>query len=123
MQPEPGAATSVTAGNVDLSNCDKEIIHMPGMIQPHGAMLVLRLPDLAILQASENTAALFGVPAPDLTLKGLADMLGPDHAATLQQAISGRMDCLDRFWFACCACHVAREESFSTFLPIAQARC
>jgi len=26
---------------VDLTNCDREPIHIPGSIQPHGAMLVI----------------------------------------------------------------------------------
>ena len=44
----------ITAGNVDLSNCDREVIHMPGLIQPHGVMLALRPRDMVITQASEN---------------------------------------------------------------------
>lgn len=27
---------------VDLTNCDKEPIHIPGSIQPHGALLALK---------------------------------------------------------------------------------
>ena len=86
---------AVTSANVDLSNCDREIIHMPGMIQPHGVMLVLRPTDLAILQASENTATLFGVHAADLRMKGLADLLGPEQAVILHEAIAGAADDLD----------------------------
>jgi light-regulated signal transduction histidine kinase (bacteriophytochrome) len=88
MQPtDDSRQTIVTAANVDLSNCDRELIHMPGLIQPHGLMLVLRPTDLAILQASENTATLFGVPAPELTLRGLADLLGPEQATAVGEAI------------------------------------
>jgi light-regulated signal transduction histidine kinase (bacteriophytochrome) len=29
------------APTIDLSNCDKEPIHMPGSIQPHGFLLAL----------------------------------------------------------------------------------
>jgi light-regulated signal transduction histidine kinase (bacteriophytochrome) len=28
------------SGEADLTNCDREPIHIPGSIQPHGAMLV-----------------------------------------------------------------------------------
>lgn len=73
----------VTAANVDLSNCDNEVIHLPGLIQPHGAMVVLRASDLTILQVSENTQALFGVPAPALSLKKLDGLLGPEPAARI----------------------------------------
>jgi hypothetical protein len=37
----------VTAVNVDLSNCDKKLIHKPGLNQPHDVMVVLRPADLA----------------------------------------------------------------------------
>ncbi len=43
-------------GEATLSNCEREQIHLPGSIQPHGCMLVLRAVDLCILQASENAA-------------------------------------------------------------------
>src|SRR6476659_8235847 len=46
-------------GKADLSNCEREQIHLAGSIQPHGALLLLREPDLAIVQASENAASFF----------------------------------------------------------------
>ena len=36
--PTPGPAAS-TLGAVDLANCDREPIHLPGSIQPHGILL------------------------------------------------------------------------------------
>ncbi|MEG4583895.1 GAF domain-containing protein [Microcoleus sp. MOSTC5] len=48
---------------VDLTNCDREPIHLSGHIQPHGVLLVVREPQLEILQASENTQDLLGVDA------------------------------------------------------------
>ncbi|HSF76702.1 MAG TPA: bacteriophytochrome (light-regulated signal transduction histidine kinase), partial [Microcoleus sp.] len=46
---------------VDLTNCDREPIHLSGHIQPHGVLLVVREPELEILQVSENTQDLLGV--------------------------------------------------------------
>ena len=40
----------------DLSTCDREPIHIPGSIQPHGVLLSLDESSLAVLQASENVA-------------------------------------------------------------------
>src|ERR1700759_2847826 len=63
-----GAAvlTRVTAppafGKADLSNCEREQIHLAGSIQPHGAILLLREPDHIIVQASENAASFLGLP-------------------------------------------------------------
>jgi light-regulated signal transduction histidine kinase (bacteriophytochrome) len=42
---------------VDLTNCDREPIHVPGAIQPHGVLLVLHGPNLEIVQVSANAAA------------------------------------------------------------------
>lgn len=41
-------------GQANLSNCEREQIHLAGSIQPHGALLVVREPDLEIVQASAN---------------------------------------------------------------------
>ena len=44
-------------GQADLSNCEREQIHLAGSIQPHGAVLVLRDSDHLIVQASANATA------------------------------------------------------------------
>ena len=41
-------------GGANLSNCEREQIHLAGSIQPHGALLVVREVDQVILQASAN---------------------------------------------------------------------
>ena len=48
-------------GKADLSNCEREQIHLAGSIQPHGAILLLREPDQIIVQASENAASFLGL--------------------------------------------------------------
>lgn len=45
----------------DLTNCDREPIHIPGLIQSHGVLLLLQEPELKIVQVSANTKAFFGV--------------------------------------------------------------
>lgn len=49
-------------GLADLSNCEREQIHLAGSIQPYGALLVVSEPDNVIVQASENAAAFLGLP-------------------------------------------------------------
>src|ERR1044071_2569470 len=49
------------AFKVDLSNCEREPIHISGAVQPHGVLLVLAPGSLDILQLSRNTDAWFGV--------------------------------------------------------------
>src|SRR4051794_13639255 len=42
------------AAMVDLTDCDREPIHIPGMIQPFGVLFVLAEPSLTVTQVSEN---------------------------------------------------------------------
>lgn len=53
-------------GQADLTNCERELIHLAGSVQPHGLLLALREPGLRIVQASANVQALLGVPAESL---------------------------------------------------------
>ena len=51
---------------VNLTNCDREPIHIPGAILPHGVMLVLECDTLRVLQAAGNTTGLLGRPLGEL---------------------------------------------------------
>jgi light-regulated signal transduction histidine kinase (bacteriophytochrome) len=66
--------TVVTAKNVDLSNCDRELVQFPGAIQAHGAMLVVDEPSLIIRQASANCPTVIGRTAEDLLGRHIADV-------------------------------------------------
>jgi light-regulated signal transduction histidine kinase (bacteriophytochrome) len=44
----------------DLQTCAQEPIHIPGAIQPHGAMIVLQAPELRVLQTSANAGEFLG---------------------------------------------------------------
>lgn len=55
-------------GQADLSNCEREQIHLAGSIQPHGVLLLLREPDLRIVQASANAQSNLRLPHPLLGL-------------------------------------------------------
>lgn len=47
-------------GTADLTNCDRELINLPGSVQPHGVLLVLDPVDLTVLQATLNAQAVLG---------------------------------------------------------------
>ena len=51
-------------GQADLSNCEREQIHLAGSIQPHGVLLLLSEPDLVVVQASANAETFLGLAAP-----------------------------------------------------------
>ncbi|MBM6596561.1 HWE histidine kinase domain-containing protein [Microvirga pudoricolor] len=65
MIPSTDPASLVPS--VDLTNCDREPIHIPGAIQPHGCLLVCTLPDWTIAHASLN--------APDILKRPLEEIL------------------------------------------------
>lgn len=82
-----------------LTACDHEPIHLPGAIQPHGALLAFDrpgatspghdLPDLVVRHAGGATAQLLGQPAEALPGQTAAAVLGAAAAARLAvQAVS-----------------------------------
>jgi light-regulated signal transduction histidine kinase (bacteriophytochrome) len=59
-------STAPLPTEVDITDCDREPIHIPGAILPHGAMLVLDPESLEILQVAGNCLGLLGASATDL---------------------------------------------------------
>lgn len=76
--------SSPAFGQADLTNCERELIHLAGSIQPYGFLLVLAPRDLGILQYSENIERFIGV-AGALLLQRPLSMLGGDLAVVLQR--------------------------------------
>ena len=74
-------------GQADLTNCERELIHLAGSVQPHGLLLVLRDSDLQVLQASANTVPILGVAVEDL-LGRTVDTLAGDLRTTLRRVQS-----------------------------------
>jgi chemotaxis family two-component system sensor kinase Cph1 len=72
---------------VDLTHCDKEPIHIPGAIQPHGALLVLREPELTVTHVSENAPAILGLPAGQLLGSRLGELVEPSVREPLEASL------------------------------------
>ena len=64
---------------VDLTNCDREPIHIPGAILPHGAMLVLEADTLRVLQAAGDTLGLLGREIKDLLERPIDTVFSRDQ--------------------------------------------
>jgi light-regulated signal transduction histidine kinase (bacteriophytochrome)/CheY-like chemotaxis protein len=79
LMPQPEA--------VNLTNCDREPIHIPGSIQPHGCLLVCDGMGSVILQHSENLSEILGVES-EVLGKRLEEVLGGDIAHTLRNALA-----------------------------------
>lgn len=59
---------------IDLTNCDQEPIDIPGLIQPHGIILVLQ-EHQTILQISNNTFNTLGLSPQEILEKPLKNLL------------------------------------------------
>ncbi|PWB93896.1 HWE histidine kinase domain-containing protein [Methylosinus sporium] len=68
---------------VDLSICDREPIHAPGAIQPHGVLLALDPNDMRIAQIAGDTQALLGAPHSALIGQNVEARLGAVAATRL----------------------------------------
>jgi PAS domain S-box-containing protein len=69
-------------GQADLTNCERELIHLAGSIQPHGALLVVDESKGTVLQVSANAEEVLGIPVDRLLNRPLA-ALGGDVTAQL----------------------------------------
>ena len=66
----------ITAKNVDLTTCDRELVQYPEAIQPHGVMLTVDDQSNRIVHASANCAELLGAQPEAIIGKGAASVLG-----------------------------------------------
>ena len=73
--------TLAPAVPVDLDNCAREPIHVPGSVQPRGVLLALH--DGVVVQASASTAELLGRPADEVLGRPLEEVLGTGAAAVV----------------------------------------
>jgi light-regulated signal transduction histidine kinase (bacteriophytochrome)/DNA-binding NarL/FixJ family response regulator/HPt (histidine-containing phosphotransfer) domain-containing protein len=67
-----------------ISLCDNELIHIPGAIQPHGAMLVTRTDEWLVSHASANLHDMLGLHARAVLGRPLRDAIGEHACAALQ---------------------------------------
>ena len=79
--------SAVVSEPTTLTNCDRELIHIPGSIQPHGALITLEPETLRILQVSQNINAVFGIAATDLINQLLSDLLSKRQIEQITSAI------------------------------------
>ena len=80
---------------VDLTNCDREPIHIPGAIQPHGVLLVLHQSTLEIVQVSRNTQGLLG-PAPEELLgQPLSSLFSDQQIQQIQQCLTENFESIN----------------------------
>ncbi|MGA9383246.1 MAG: ATP-binding protein [Phormidium sp.] len=77
----------ITSEIVDLTSCDREPIHIPGSIQPHGFLLILQEPELKIIQVSENTTEFIGKQPEKLLNTYLENLLKPKQIEAVKKCL------------------------------------
>ncbi len=77
---------AISFGTADLTNCDREEIHIPGSIQPHGALLVLEPESLRVVQAGGALKALLGTSPSELLGNGLNGWLTESEIGNVRSA-------------------------------------
>lgn len=77
---------------VDLENCEREPIHIPGSVQPHGVLLTVADPSGPVLQVSDNCAMVFGTGPDELLGSTLDQLFGQADLETLTSVmLAGRV--------------------------------
>ena len=72
---------------VDLTDCDREPIHIPGTIQPYGVLLVLAEPALTVTQVSENVGDHLPLRVEDVLGRPLSTMMDPASVDAVREAL------------------------------------
>ena len=72
---------------VDLTDCDREPIHIPGAIQPHGVLLALSEPELTVAQVSENVGDHLSMGIKDILGQPLSSIIDPASVDELREAL------------------------------------
>ncbi|MEO6419103.1 MAG: hypothetical protein ABIP39_06835, partial [Polyangiaceae bacterium] len=73
---------------VDLSDCDREPIHVPGTIQPFGVLLVVTEPEMTITHVSENVSDLLSLGVEDVLGLPLTSLMAPASVDEIRQVLS-----------------------------------
>ena len=78
--------------SADLTNCDREPIHISSAIQPQGLLFAVALDDWSILQVSQNVETILGIKAQNLLNKPLQEILGNEQLKSIQDCLTGNFE-------------------------------
>lgn len=75
-------------GPVNLTNCDREPIHIPGSTQPHGCLIACDRVAVQVLRHSANVMEMLGLTC-RVNGANLSDIVGSEAAHSIRNALSG----------------------------------
>ncbi|WP_153801189.1 ATP-binding protein [Foetidibacter luteolus] len=73
---------------VNLTNCDKEPIHIPGLIQPHGFLMALHPESYIIEKVSQNISAYLGLQPAQVLGKKPGEIFTGDTALQINEILN-----------------------------------
>ncbi|MET0896735.1 MAG: SpoIIE family protein phosphatase [Mycobacterium sp.] len=93
---DPGQDLVPVGTPIDLDNCAREPIHIPGSVQPRGVLAVVREADFEVRQVSANVADLLGRSVDAVLGRHLSALIGNDQSARIMQAVATFSDLRQR---------------------------
>ena len=78
--------------NVDVSNCEREPIHIPGLVQSHGCLIACDPTLESVRRRSANAPAMLGIDAERFDNAAFADLVGESFAHSLRNALTKARD-------------------------------
>jgi two-component system, chemotaxis family, sensor kinase Cph1 len=88
LSTDPDAELVPVGTPIDLDNCAREPIHIPGSVQPRGVLAVVREPEFTVRQVSANVDTVLGRSVDDVLGRHLSALIGVGQAAAVEQAAS-----------------------------------
>ncbi|MEL6352213.1 MAG: ATP-binding protein [Cyanobacteria bacterium J06627_28] len=85
----------ISSATVDINNCDREPIHTPNAIQPHGVLLALNANDWTIIQVSQNTDSYFYQSPEALLGQPVTTLLSNEHIQLIKRCLSGDFEAIN----------------------------
>jgi two-component system, chemotaxis family, sensor kinase Cph1 len=82
----------IARSDVSLNNCDREPIHIPSAIQPHGVLIACSKTDLVILQISQNSEALLGLSPNACLGQPLSILMQEEQIQSIQSCLENEFD-------------------------------
>lgn len=86
MAPDPVSYSE----KIDITNCEKEPIHIIGEVQSHGVLIACDAESLEIKMASANTGEKFSLSFTDLEGKSISCLIGRDREEDIKRNIAER---------------------------------
>ncbi|WP_309570347.1 ATP-binding protein [Deinococcus sp.] len=86
MTGDARPVVQIGAGTVDLTTCDREPIHIPGAVQPHGVLVTLERGRLVVV--SDSVREHFGTDPAQLLGQGLDVLLDEDARQVVETALT-----------------------------------